>query len=191
MGKYIYLLMGESGSGKTTICNKLAENDNYRQLWSYTTRKMRYPNEPGHIFVDSFPQGARYVAYTEFDGNQYWATQDQVDEADTYVVDPKGLKWFLNNYHGLKTPVLFYIYASRRARKRRMKLRGDKIEDIRRRIKNDKDEFCDMFARVLECDPTLPTSFIIDNSKDDDAAYQTIHDMIGWFEEGGCDTDSV
>ena len=190
MGKYIYLFIGESGSGKTQICNRLAECDGMKQLWSYTTRKPRYDDEPGHIFVDAFPQDARCVAYTEFDGKQYWATQEQVDECDTYVVDPAGLEWFMRQNRG-KTPIVFYLQTSRRTRKRRMLARGDSKEDTKRRLKHDKKEFKEFRDAAYHCSDTLPTTIIIDNNDDNDSGLQQVRHYIYFFEDGDLDQDFI
>ncbi len=190
MGKYIYLFIGESGCGKTTICNALAK-DGFKQLWSYTTRKPRYENEPGHVFVDKFPQNTRCVAYTEFDGNEYWATAEQVDASDTYVVDPAGLQWFLSIYHGEKIPIVFYLETSRRTRRRRMKARGDKPEDIRRRLKHDKEEFAEFREAAYGCSDTLPLVIIVNNDANDDSGVQTVRDYIQFMEGGESDTDLI
>ena len=190
MGEYIYLFIGESGCGKTTICNQLAE-DGLKQLWSYTTRKKRYDGEPGHVFVDTFPQNTRCVAYTNFDGCEYWATAEQVDESDTYVVDPAGLQWFLSNYHGDKKPIVFYLDTSRLTRRRRMKARGDKPEDIRRRLQHDKEEFAQFRYDAYHCSDALPLVIIIDNNANDGSGLQKVRDYIKFFEEGDPDTDFI
>ena len=90
----ICLLVGPSGSGKTTIANKLSEEKGWKVLQSYTTRPKRYSNETGHIFVseEEFEQYKNDLcAYTEFDGYKYWATNQQVDESEIYIIDPAGV----------------------------------------------------------------------------------------------------
>ena len=49
--KPLYLWVGQSGSGKTTVVNYLEEVYSYKSLQSYTTRPQRYEGETGHIFV--------------------------------------------------------------------------------------------------------------------------------------------
>lgn len=183
---YIYLFIGESGSGKTTLCEELA-NRGYKQLWSYTTRPRRYPEEGGHIFIKQFLQDTQCVAYTEFDGYLYWATPEQVDECDTYVVDPAGLTYFLNVYHGPKKPIVFFIDTNTRTRRRRMKKRGDAKEAIRRRLQHDKKEFATFRKRVYACDPDLPPVFIIDNNTDNGDGLKTVQNYLAFFEEGDLD----
>ena len=47
----LILLVGASGSGKTTIAKEL-EQKGFNVIHSYTTREPRKPNEWGHIFID-------------------------------------------------------------------------------------------------------------------------------------------
>lgn len=88
--------MGRSGVGKTTLAQALCDREGYKQLSSYTTRPPRAPNEQGHIFIasDSYKDiddlKAQYpnrVAETMFDGNFYFATAEQVEQCDIYVID--------------------------------------------------------------------------------------------------------
>ena len=43
--------MGRSGVGKTTLVEALCEREGYKQIYSYTTREPRTPDEKGHIFI--------------------------------------------------------------------------------------------------------------------------------------------
>jgi len=76
-GRFIVLLAGKSGSGKSTVAEILAKKYGMRCASSYTTRKPRFEGEPGHIFVtdeefDRIDPG-EMVAYTEFAGYRYCA----------------------------------------------------------------------------------------------------------------------
>lgn len=81
------------------------------------------------------------VADTKFDGNLYFATRDQVEEANIYVVDPDGLSKLVHNYKGDKILLSFYIRLDEETRRQRMKDRGDSDELIEKRIKNDRERF--------------------------------------------------
>lgn len=136
--------MGPSGSGKTTIANKLAKEKGWKVLQSYTTRPKRYPEETGHIFVpvEEFEQYKNDLcAYTEFDGYKYWATNQQVNESDLYIIDPAGVDFFFDTYKGCKTPVVIGLHADKETRRKRMQMRGDSEEDIKRRLEHDKIAF--------------------------------------------------
>lgn len=43
--KYIYLLAGPSGSGKSSVAHKITEWYGFKEVWSYTERPPRYAGE--------------------------------------------------------------------------------------------------------------------------------------------------
>ena len=144
----IILLCGESGSGKTTIAKMLEESYNLKILESYTTRPKRQENEIGHIFLTEEQFGEikvkDMVAYTKFDGHKYCATQQQVEESDIYIVDKTGIETFKNCYKGRKKPIVLYIKTQEENRKKRMLERGDSLENIEKRLENDRNAFKDI-----------------------------------------------
>lgn len=92
------LIVGRSGSGKTTLEAKLSKKYNLQPLVSYTTRAQRNPNENNHIFItpEEYANNPRYasenqVAYTNINGIHYFALKEQIDTAQLYVIDPKGI----------------------------------------------------------------------------------------------------
>ena len=113
----IICLVGESGCGKTTIA-ELLEKEGYNYIQSYTTRKPRFEDEKGHIFVETDSKEAiniisdnecealpamtipqdwlsnEIIAYTYFDGNHYWATRYQYQGKGNsiYIIDTAGVK---------------------------------------------------------------------------------------------------
>ena len=63
------------------------------------TRPKRYDDEDTHVFIseeqaNAIPLEDR-VAYTEIGEYQYFATKEQVQESDAYIIDPKGVKVLL------------------------------------------------------------------------------------------------
>ena len=137
-------LIGASGSGKSTLAKRLVDKE-YKEVVSYTTRPKRYEGEEGHIFVDEYSGGG--VAYSKFNGYEYWCTQEQLDECDVYVVDWNGIDML--KAKGIEG-VVVYIDVSEEERVRRMKLRGDSDEMIRSRIENDRKMFPE--ERKMEAD---------------------------------------
>ena len=128
MNETIFLIIGESGSGKTTLVSSLEKQKNLKSIQSYTTRLPRYENEYGHIFVseNEFNSLTDMVAYTEYNGNKYCATSQQVDENDLYVIDIDGINYFKNAYHGDKNIRTIYIKSDIGTRFDRMVERGEK-----------------------------------------------------------------
>lgn len=99
MNKPLFLFVGRSSSGKTTIANMLAERHGYKQVESYTTRKPRFDGEPGHVFVteEEFKNLGELAAYTYYNNNHYGTTFGQLNECDIYVVDIPGVETLLHN----------------------------------------------------------------------------------------------
>ena len=153
MGNCIFLIVGCSGSGKTTITEQLEQKYGLKSIQSYTTRKPRYDGETGHIFIsdEEFDKLTDMVAYTEFAGNRYCATAEQVENNDLYIIDPKGIEFFMKSYKGSKTPKVIFISSNLTTRYERMvgraetkgKSHQEAIESSLTRIVNDAEEFYD------------------------------------------------
>ena len=153
MGNCIFLIVGCSGSGKTTITEQLEQKYGLKSIQSYTTRKPRYDGETGHTFVsdEEFDKLTDIVAYTEFAGNRYCATAEQVENNDLYIIDPKGVDFFMKAYKGSKTPKIIFISSNLTTRYERMigraetkgKSHQEAIESSLTRIVNDAGEFYD------------------------------------------------
>ena len=62
MNNTILLIVGASGTGKTTVANTLSKMFGMKQIQSYTTRPPRYEGEKGHIFVTD-EEFNRYLRY--------------------------------------------------------------------------------------------------------------------------------
>lgn len=140
MTKPLYLLIGRSASGKTTIANILEEKYDYKSISSYTTRPPRYDGEEGHIFVDdaTFDKLGELAGFVEYNGYRYGTTMQQVDEADIYVIDPIGAEYLLDKY--TDRPIcIIYFDASIPTRIHRMVDRGDSDNAIIRRLLQDEE----------------------------------------------------
>lgn len=144
--KFIVLLMGKSGSGKTTIADVLNKKYGWTSIQSYTTRSPRYPNETGHIFVtdEEFDALGEMVAYTEFAGARYCATTQQVEENQVYVIDPDGYEYFMKAYNGKKLVIPIGILCEEEKLFERMIARGDSFANASARIEHDKKKFSKM-----------------------------------------------
>lgn len=128
MNKPLFLAVGKSASGKTTIANMLEKKYGYSQVQSYTTRPLRYDGELGHIFLtqQEFDNLGELAAYTEYNGHRYGTTFEQLNECDIYVVDIPGVESLLQKLKDDKRPIcIFYFEASVYNRIHRMLDRGD------------------------------------------------------------------
>lgn len=113
--KPLFLFIGKSASGKTTIANMLEERKGMKQVQSYTTRPKRFEGEVGHRFIEDEEsyELKDIVASTLYNGYWYCATLEQVDEADIYVIDVAGAKELLYNHEMINRDIhIVYFDAS-------------------------------------------------------------------------------
>lgn len=122
MSKVLLVLLGESGTGKTTIANELRNKYNMKVLQSYTTRPKRDENEDGHTFVSlgEYLLLKDKVAENKYSGYLYCATEEQVNENDIYVCDCEGIKMLRETYKGDKKIIVVRLTCPRDERIKRM-----------------------------------------------------------------------
>ena len=160
MAKNLYCIVGESGSGKTTIANELEEMFGLKQIQSYTTRPKRSNDETGHTFItpEQFKELKNICAYANYNGYDYCATAEQIENNCIYVVNPAGIEQLKNNYKGNKKIYTIYISCRLADRYNRMTARGNTYDEALKRVINDADEFngyknnCDFVVRNDNCD---------------------------------------
>ncbi len=165
--KSIVLVLGASGSGKDYLVDKVCKEYNRKKVVSYTTRPRRDNESPNsHIFVtdEEFDKLTNIVAYTEFNGYRYCATQQQIDDADFYIIDPRGFEDFKNNYKGDKLidSVLIDCPAVERFLRMKKRYKDSKTGTVKamERIINDRKEFKDIEEKV---------DYVISNRTEEDA----------------------
>lgn len=176
----LYLIVGKSGSGKTSIANYIQNSEGLKQVESYTTRAPRCINEKGHIFLYPMTTETAMQAYpdrvaeTFFDDAFYFVTPEQLKDAWLYVIDPAGVEDFKDNYKGSKPYYVVYVKCGLIKRLVRMVKRGDGLISAVRRILHDRncgfDDIEETADLVVVNDKTIP-----------DAAYkiiERIHDDI-------------
>lgn len=142
---FIALLVGPSASGKSTIANSLERLYGWQQVQSITTRPRRFLNERGHLFFsdDEFNliPPHEMVAYTEYAGYRYCATEGQISKAQVYVIDIDGVHEFKRLYKGAKEVITFFVATSSSAIAKRLEKRGVPREEINARLAFDKKAF--------------------------------------------------
>lgn len=154
------VLSGASASGKTEAAKMLMIKYGIHKAITTTTRSMRVNEVNGkdYFFVtqdefDEMVKNDRFVEHTLYNGNHYGSTKDQIADDISVVIDLEGLKSYsaLNN----ERIVTFYLKTSEDVRIKRMIERGDKQEDIKKRIATD---------RILFADENIPkVNFRIDS----------------------------
>ena len=145
----LVLLVGKSGSGKTTLEKELVNNFGFKSVKSYTTRPKRVANEENHQFVtkEEFDALENKVAYTCFNGYEYCATKEQLDNATIYVIDPDGIEYLRQNYS--RNFFVVYIDTDNKICENRMHKRGDDYNVVKSRVFNDEIEF-ENFTNVAD-----------------------------------------
>lgn len=150
--------MGESCAGKDTLVKKLEKENICIPVISYTTRPIRECEQEGreHFFITTEEahekiRTEKIIAYTKIEspinpgtGYIYFATEEKNKKANTYVIDPNGVKSLevenKNNLH----PVKIYIYVPRWIRMRRAVKRNDSIDTFELRSENEREQFNDL-----------------------------------------------
>ena len=101
----LILIVGKSGSGKDYAVNVaisclkqyFEDTREVRKIKSRTSRMPRYQGEDTHIFVsktDALIEKDKSLAFTEFDGNYYYATVEDANNAMFYIIDKAGIDYF-------------------------------------------------------------------------------------------------
>ena len=148
------VLSGASASGKTEVAKLLASKYGIVKVITTTTRPIRIHEVDAvdYFFVTKetfikMIQEEKFVEYTQYNGNYYGSTKDQIQNNKCVVIDPLGLK----AYSSIKdrNVVTFFLECTEETRHKRMLLRGDSDENANRRIVNDrvafaKSEICDV-----------------------------------------------
>ena len=143
-----FLVLGRTGSGKTSIVRAVCEKMGLKQVVSYTTRPMRESEKiwSDHIFItdDEVKQYENDIAaYTEIDGNKYFVTYDIIDSSDVYVIDPAGLDSLKTKCKDRYEFVEIYIRTPQKIAEERAKSRGDKLKTFKQRWVSENQQFTD------------------------------------------------
>lgn len=140
------LLTGASASGKTEVAKLLMKKYGIQKVITTTTREKRVGETDGvdYFFVDrdKFEQmikNGEFVEYTTFNGNLYGSTKSQIGEDKCMVIEPVGLKCYINLHN--PSIVTFYLEADEEIRRIRMIQRGDEEGKIKSRLENDRIAF--------------------------------------------------
>ena len=175
----LYVFCGKSGSGKTTIMDKLETKYNMIYPRSYTTRKPRRtrPPETNHVFVSEevFNIIYDFVCVSDYNGNHYGTRRSQVNNSNMMVLDVKGIKSLKENYSDKPIKVIC-IESNDSIRTQRMEDRGDSEVQINKRIEQDKEEF-------QELDSLIDAKFINDENTNIDELTDQIYSYIQECEE--------
>ncbi|MDD5901720.1 MAG: guanylate kinase [Lachnospiraceae bacterium] len=157
------ILVGKSGSGKTSIQEELIKDGKYKRVVTYTTRSMREGEIDGvtYHFISSCEflkkqSEGFFVETTYYDvasGERwFYGTSSECfnDDNSVLIMNPDGIKAIKGrkdiNY------TIFYIMCDNKTLKKRLKKRGDNPKEAKRRLKADKKDFKNIEAL---CDYTI------------------------------------
>lgn len=150
------VLVGKTGSGKSSICDWLTENLRYDKLRSYTTRPKREgETDEYHFITEQQYDALDLVLKTEINGYRYGVMRNDLSNANfkILIVDPSGVKELarIPDFYF----VCIYVDCPACERMHRCQLRGDNYFDIIERM-NEEVHMFDGFV------PTV----IVDNDRD-------------------------
>lgn len=149
----ITLIIGRSGTGKSTIEKKLCDTYNVKTIKSYTTRPPRSSDDNTHIFIDDsdYDKFEPKIATTTINGVRYFATLDQFNESKIYVIDPRGMYELINNMPD-KQFNLLYLNISKEQHQAQLKNRrknSDETEESqKKRLESENQQFTEFEQKL-------------------------------------------
>lgn len=140
------ILTGECGCGKSAIEKVLVEKYGYKRTVSYTSKEKEQDEIDGidynFVSFEDFTEKINNDFFVECGSNNgvfYGTTKEQYVNNTVCILTPHGLRQIKNNLEDDKINIhIFYIKVPRRDRLIKMLQRGDNIEEIIKRDKDDK-----------------------------------------------------
>lgn len=141
-GKRIYLLLGPSGAGKTTLGDTL-KSWGIPEIISHTTRPIREGEVNGLTYYyvsDKEYDETEFVEKVSYGGNRYGCSKKEVERVLSLgdkcfvIVDLEGVWAFKEMFPGICTVI--YIWLPYREMIKRMRARGDSEDAIYKRVVN-------------------------------------------------------
>lgn len=145
-------LMGKTASGKNLTRDQLVEKYNFNPIVTYTTRPMRrgeakditYHFISTDEFIEKINSGffIEWKDYVTNEGLWYYGTalEDCVNanDKDVIILTPDGVRDLKDNGVDI---INIYLYSNLKSIQHRLELRGDKKDEIERRISTDSKDF--------------------------------------------------
>ena len=118
----------------------------YQKVVTCTTRKPRDGEKDGvdYHFLTSeeferlISKGA-FIEFVSYNGNSYGTLKKDVEgDRKAIILEPGGVKFFLSKLTGVNRPKVIFLDVPDDVLAERMLKRGDKEEDVKKRIENDR-----------------------------------------------------
>lgn len=149
----IYVLIGKTASGKTTIIDYISKEKWINPIVTYTTRPPRKGEKDGETyhfvtkekFEELIQSGffAEYRSYKTIAGLWYYGSSFDsydTDEDKLIILNPEGY-YQIKKYLDSDVIRSIYIYSNIKTIKNRLQKRGDKKDEAERRIESDLADF--------------------------------------------------
>lgn len=139
MKNRIILVVGKSGTGKSTLVDTICAKLGFKNIKSYTTRQPR-TNDCSHHFItrtqyNEFKSSGLIYTQDFIFGHYYFTTKRDIDSHHFYITSPKSANELVEKLKILNYDVLvLYFYASDDIRINRLRERGDSENEILNRF---------------------------------------------------------
>lgn len=164
------VLVGPSACGKTRIVQQLIKQYGMEKLVTYTSRSKRVNEVEGKdyhfITKDEFIKKIDenfFIEYVNYNGNYYGTPRSELSENKVVILEPNGLKHYLEKARDLITIV--YLKCSKEVLRIRMLNRHDAKEDVERRLKEDCMRFTPEIMNLADLVIDTTPSNIYDDAK--------------------------
>ena len=143
----LVLVVGRTGSGKSSLINKLCERTGLKPLISQTTRPRRNEADNDHNFVSKeeyfrAKANGEIAVDAEIAGNYYYSTVEQLYNADLYTLNPKAVeKLKALNLPNLRLIVVYISCPDELREGRTVHKRGDDRITYRERNHSERMQF--------------------------------------------------
>ena len=194
--KPLILIISETRGGKDTVAERLHQLFNFKPVCSYTTRPMRPGEINGveHWFIDEdeakiLLETKTIIAKTEivddktkaefaargeeYKGYTYFATDENVQDADVYIINPKGIEDLKKNHPEIPTTTIF-IQTSKTNRKDRAIAAGNDLIAFEKRCLDEHVEFDRFFEKMQKFNPKN----IVNNDGDIETTMSNIIEIL-------------
>lgn len=182
------LILGRSAVGKDYLADKLSKKFGLKGVKSKTTRPIRFLHEDTHVFVnqETADKEVNKVAETKINGYTYYATEEDVEKADYYIIDPLGLYQLVDNMPETRFHVVYIICPDELRCKRFMERGKTTAEEFYERNNAEKERF-DEFEHTLKFEKkfhvmnNVPNITIYDSSHEEEKVsfgdYRVVHSL--------------